>query len=90
MSTRQNREDSITIIQLKAKPGQRCANCIREFRVGERIKFVAYGIVRAVFICDKGPTCERRLLRNAICSWAGPMKQGIESHETEMSLEDKS
>ena len=78
MSTRQNKEDGITLIQVKAKPGQKCANCKREFRAGERIKFVAYGIVRAVFICDKGPTCERRMMRNSICSWAGPVKQRIE------------
>lgn len=42
--------------------------------------------IQAVFIYDKGPTCERRILRNSICSWVGLVKLRIESHETEMSL----
>ena len=50
---------SSRVIELKARAGQRCANCSKEFRVGERIKFVAYETDKARFLCHNDTSCRR-------------------------------
>ena len=44
----------------RAKRGEHCSNCKRQFNEGERIRLSSTGVV-TLTICGNGIACERRL-----------------------------